>query len=229
MYKRTFHSILAVLSVGIFCAVLCLSPSMTHTADPIGFETVETVNTPTEEATDDIKTETVPEPTLPEVDVEDEPAEREFTEDELKIRFTNMLNLNYCYNDNFKNTEMLAICSAVSLNDYAADIPGYGIGVGRHLVTGFAESFYGVVLNFDEIAFEDEDEVEGYVMSPQYSVGTQSHTVVSITETEDGYEVLSTLNIYYGGDDTEFCIVNSVFKKAPSSEFGFNLVSAELS
>lgn len=227
MRKRTFQSILAVLSVGILCAVLCLSPAMTHSADSVGFETVETVITPAEDATDNVKTEAVPEPALPEVEVEDEPVEREFTEDELKIRFTNMLNLNYCYNGNFRNPEMLAVCSAISLDDYAADIPGYGIGVGRHLVTGFAESFYGVVLNFDEITFEDE--VEGYVMSPQYSVGTQSHTVVSITETEDGYEVLSTLNIYYGGDDTEFCIVNSVFKKAPSSEFGFNLISAELS
>lgn len=227
MRRRTFYSILAVLSVGILCAVLCLSPAMTRSADSVGFETVETVITPAEDATDDIKTETVPEPDLPEIEVEDEPDTREFTEDELKIRFTNMLNLNYCYNGNFRNPEMLAICSAISLDDYAADIPGYGIGVGRHLVAGFAESFYGVVLDFDKMTFEDE--VEGYVMSPQYSVGTQSHTVVSITETEDGYEVLSTLNIYYGGDDTEFCIVNSVFKKAPSSEFGFNLISAELS
>ncbi len=222
MRKQIIGSILAVLSTAVLCACICLTPAVnTAPVQTVEVETVETAVAPAEETVETFKAEEAI------AETEQLASERELDEEELAIRFTNMLNLNFCYNDNFKNAQMTAVCSAISLSDYATDIPGLGIGVGQHLVEEFAESFYGIKLDTQSI--ECEDIVDGYVMTPQYSVGTQSHTIVSVTETDGGFEVVSTVELYYGGDDADTVLATSVFKKAPSSQFGFNLISCELS
>ena len=222
MRKRI--SVMAVLSIALLCVCLCLKP--TASEQPIQNERIETVEAgaaPAEESAETLKAEADEAPDATEVT---EP-QRELTAEELEIRFTNMLNLNFCYNGNFDSNEMMAVCCAVSLNDYADDLYGYGIGVGQNLVEGFAENFYGVTLSFEEISAENK--VDGYILMPQYSVGTQNHTVVSVTPTADGFEVVSSVELYYGGNDIETGFAISNFKIAPESEFGFNLISCELS
>lgn len=223
MRRRILSTLLAIFSVAAFCVCLCLKPI--NATQPIideRLETVELVISPAEETAETVKTEAS---TSDEANNTSEP-KRELTAEELTVRFTNMLNLNYCYNANFQSAEMMAVCSAISLNDYADDLYGYGIGVGQHLVVGFAENFYGVTLNFEEI--ELENSVNGYVLMPQYSIGTQNHRIISITPTDDGYEVVSEVEFYYGGNDVEISFASSVFKTASSSEFGFILAACEL-
>ncbi len=149
-----------------------------------------------------------------------------YDEDYLKKRFASMLNINYCYGEGFYDKEQLASAAAVTLSDYAADLPGVGLAVNSVLVEGFAESFYGVEFDGNELCFEGIP--EGYVSAPVGSVATQFHSVQSVTETDDGFEVISLAEFYYGGDDVEISVACSVFVKAPESEFGFYLVSCEL-
>lgn len=224
MRKKNSVLIMAILSIALLCVCLCMKPAVSE--QPIQSERVETVEliqAPAEEASETLKAES---DVL--ADTVEEPApQRELTAEELRIRFANMLNLNFCYNANFESDEMMAVCCAISLNDYADDLYGYGIGVGQNLVESFAENFYGAALNFEEIEFENK--IDGYVLLPQYSVGTQNHTVVSVTPTDDGFLVVSSVELYYGGDDVETGFAVSQFRTAPESEFGFNLVSCELS
>ncbi|MBO5745948.1 MAG: hypothetical protein J6S13_02545 [Clostridia bacterium] len=149
-----------------------------------------------------------------------------YDEDYLKKRFTSMLNINYCYGEGFYDNEQLASAAAVTLSDYAADLPGVGLAVNSVLVEGFVESFYGVELNGDELCFEGVP--KSYISAPVGSVATQFHSVQSVTETDEGFEVYSLAEFYYGGDDVEVSVTRSVFVKAPESEFGFHLVSCEL-
>lgn len=149
-----------------------------------------------------------------------------FDEEYLLKRFASMLNINYCYGNGFYDTEQLASAAAVTLSDYAADLPGVGLAVNSVLVEGFVESFYGVECDIDKLSFEGTP--EGYVSAPVGSVATQIHSVQSVYETEEGFEVMSLVEFYYGGDDVEISVARSVFVIAPESEFGFHLISCEL-
>ncbi len=224
MRKRISVTVMAVVSAILLCVCLGLKPVAFKQPTPSErIETVELGVATAEESTETLQVETTDSADTVEVA---EPL-CELTAEELEIRFTNMLSLNYCYNGNFESNEMMAVCSAISLKDYADDLYGYGIGVGQNLVESFAENFYGEALNFDELEFKNG--IDGYVLLPQYSVGTQNHTIVSVTPTADGFEVVSSVELYYGGNDIETCFAVSEFIAEPSSQFGFNLVSCELS
>ena len=224
MRKRISVTVTAIISIALLCVCLCLKPTTSDQAiQNERVETVELNQAPAEEASETLKAES---DALADT-VEEPVPQRELTAEELKIRFTNMLNLNFCYNANFESDEMMAVCCAISLSDYADDLYGYGIGVGQNLVESFAENFYGAALNFEKIEFENK--IDGYVLMPQYSVGTQNHTLISVTPIDNGFEVVSSVELYYGGDDVETGFAVSEFRTAPESEFGFNLVSCELS
>lgn len=148
------------------------------------------------------------------------------TEIPLEKRLLSMLNVNYCYADAFLSDERMAVMSAITLNDYSTDIPGYGICVNKALIGGFAKSFYGVELDLDSI--KTDCAPEGFVALPCYEVGSQSHEIVSITETENGYEVISTVTFYYSSYDVDVYSAVSLFIEDSESEFGFNLKSCSL-
>ena len=142
-------------------------------------------------------------------------------------QFLNMLNLNYCYGDAFKSTDRIAISSAISLCDYAVDIPGYGINVSKILVEGFIKSFYGE--DVDLASVKTEFSPEGFIALPCYEVGTQNHSIISVTETATGqFEVVSSVTFIYGGYDAETYTAVSHFAKSTDSEYGFNLLDCTL-
>lgn len=141
-------------------------------------------------------------------------------------RLASMLNLNFCYGDAFYNPERIATAITISLNDYADDLPAYGIYVNKALISGFALDFYGKEINFDQI--EVEEAPEGYYPAPCFEYGTQFHKIKTITEIENGYEVISTVSFYYGGSDLEQYTAISTFENAPNSPFSFNLTSCIL-
>lgn len=155
-----------------------------------------------------------------------EETQTEYTPEQLELRLISMLNMNYCYGKSFDSPEKMASAAAVSLIDFASDIPGYGICVNKSLISGFTESFYGVKLDCSEI--NTENAPEGTLATPCTEVGTQYHKTVSITETDDGYEVITQVTFYYGGDDIEVRFARSVFAENRESQFGFNIISCEL-
>lgn len=145
-------------------------------------------------------------------------------EESLKTRFLSMLNINNCFNGALADEEAVAKCVAATLADYAQDKVGYGLCVSSYLVAGFAESFYGISF---EAGLVDQEAPNGYISLPQMGMDFIVHSLVSLTEAEDGYEVLTCMKSYQGGEDYDTCLVKSKFVQNSTSEFGFNLVSCE--
>lgn len=145
--------------------------------------------------------------------------------EQLTQRFLHMLNLNRCFNSALQRNDSLVKSVAVSLSDYAQDKVGYGLCVSSYLIQGFIESFYGIRLDIKDIT--DADAPEGYISLPCMEMEFECHTAVSVTETEDGYEVLTCMRSYSGGEEYDTCLVKSKFTKNSRSEFGYNLVYCE--
>ncbi len=156
-----------------------------------------------------------------------EKAEKSATEPSSEQLLLNMLNLNYCYTNAFKSTECIAIASAVSLRDYATDIPGYGLSVSKVLCAGFIKSFYGKELDLSTV--KTEYAPEGFIALPCYEVGSQDHEIVSVTHLENGeIEVISTVTFTYGGYDADSYTAVSHFIESSASEYGFFLLECSL-
>ena len=149
----------------------------------------------------------------------------ELSAEQLEARLLGMLNLNRCFNSALNDEQKLAKCAAVSLIDYAQDKVGYGLCVSAYLVEGFVESFYGVEIPAEQML--DEAAPNGYVSLMGTEAETLYHKTVTLTETEEGFEMLTCLYSYSGGEEYETCLVKSSFVKNPESEFGFNLVYCE--
>ncbi len=214
MNKRNILHILAVFSAVCLCAVLCLSP--TEKVPDIQFE-----NAPVSEII-----VTVDEAAAPVEHSVETPVVQKYTEEQLKIRFASMLNLNQCFNTCFENEQDVAVASALALFDYSADITGYGFCVNTCLVEGFAKSFYGIELT--EECLNSTVAPNGYFAIPVVENGTPLHTVVSVTKNGNVYEVFSLVTTYYGGDDNDTSFAKSTFVADVESEFGFNLTSCEI-
>ncbi len=143
----------------------------------------------------------------------------------LEVRFISMLNINNAFNSALFDGQTLAKCVAVSLSDYAQDMVGYGLCVNSCLVEGLAKSFYGTSLAEEDL--KDFEAPIGYISLPQMGMDINSHTLVSMIATDEGYEVLTCMRSYDGGEEYATCLVKSLFAVNLESEFGFNLVSCE--
>ncbi len=148
------------------------------------------------------------------------------SDEQLANRFVSMLNINNAFNDALEDEKMMVVCSAVSLSEYAQDVVGYGLCVNTCLAEGFAESFYGKKLS--GTGYGDAEVLKGYIALPQMGMDINVHTLVSFDLTDDGYEVLSCMRSYDGGEEYATCLVKSLFVRNSASEFGFNLVSCEV-
>ena len=149
----------------------------------------------------------------------------ELSAEQVEAKLLGMLNLNHCFNSALNDEYKLAKCAAVSLIDYAQDKVGYGLCVSAYLIECFVESFYGVKIPAEQML--DEDAPSGYISLMGTEAETICHKTVTLTETEEGYEMLTCLYSYSGGEEYETCLVKSRFVKNPESEFGFNLVYCE--
>ena len=149
----------------------------------------------------------------------------EYDDEQLAQKLVSMLNINYCYNSSFEDNNALAGCAAVVLHNYSIDFDGYGLCVNTLLAEGFVISFYGI--NADFSALDSIDAPVGYYAAPNMGLFTQEHTLISMQKTVEGYEVLTCLEMYFGGDDFETCLVKAHFVENAASEFGFNLIFAE--
>lgn len=224
MQRKFILTVLSIVSICTLCFALCFVPSVqSDSVEKVAEEVLDVYLTdvggqgPITENLIDTKQDSV-EVEAPETDG------YEYSADYLERRFSSMLNINYCYGAAFKDAERIAVASALTLKDYATDIPGVGLAVNTALVEGFAKSFYGAeagVLVCDSINTDRVSLYEG-------TVDTQIHNVVSVEKSDLGYEVFSTVEFYDGGDNAELCFCKSVFVPDSESEFGFNLIFCEL-
>ena len=218
--------LLTVLSVSlVLISVAVCSFSLLFTPNTKEYDTdVFTIQIPYMAQATETKVNTVEETAKP---VKTETVTTVETEISPEEQFLNMLNLNFCYGDTFKSPEQIAVSSAISLRDYAVDIPGYGIDVCKILTEGFIKSFYGKDVDLTNV--KTEFAPEGFIALPCYEVGTQNHSIISITETSGGeFEVVSSVTFIYGGYDTETYTAVSHFVKNTDSEYGFNLLDCDL-
>lgn len=215
MKKRILLGISAILSAVCLLASVFTVPSVPQTEK----STVIIEVAPAAQSVEN-EIEALPEAT------QDKTVGEKETEIPLEKKLLSMLNVNYCYADAFLSDERMAVMSAITLSDYSTDIPGYGICVNKALIDGFAKSFYGVELELDSV--KTDCAPEGFVALPCYEVGSQSHEIVSVTATENGYEVISTVTFYYSSYDIDVYSATSLFVKDSESEFGFNLKSCSL-
>ena len=147
------------------------------------------------------------------------------SEEELQNRFISMLNINNAFNSTLTHGDSLAKCAAATLIDYAQDEVGYGLCVSECLVEVFVESFYGVSLEAENLY--DDEAPEGFISLPQMGVDINVHSIISVDNTDSGYEVLTLMKSYDGGEEYATCLVSSLFVENCESEFGFNLVYCE--
>ncbi len=219
MRKIISLAVSAIFCVAVLCAVLLASPqneNFKNADKDITVYNTPVATAPVNEIAEAQSVETY------EATVEVE-GEEPLTEDDFGARFVNMLNINYCYGDSFNDMQKMVDASAVTLRDYSADVLGFGLCVNDILVEGFAQSFYGVSVELDGRARNVSP--KGYVLVPEVEVATQYHELVSFTETDGVFEVVTSLTFYYGGDDVETCVSVSRFVRNTESEFGFNLLS----
>lgn len=217
MIGTRLKAIFSAVSVTVLLLCVLIPAGRTSTENAIGNETVKT-NVATAQKTPVFAE--VNEPTAVEAH-----AAEELSAEQLEARFLGMLNLNHCFNSALSDEQKLAKCAAVSLMDYAQDKIGYGLCVSTYLIEGFVESFYGVKIPAEQML--DEAAPKGYISLMGTEAETLCHKTVTLTETEDGYEMLTCLYSYSGGEEYETCLVKSKFVKNPKSEFGFNLVYCE--
>ncbi len=214
---KAILSAISVIAL-VLCAIIPQSPAAITENDPSTTVSTHTAATQgSENSGNDTANEAVTaKATSDEITVWDE--------ETLKARFLSMLNINNCFNGALADEEAVAKCVATSLADYAQDKVGYGLCVSSYLVAGFAESFYGISL---EAGLVDQEAPNGYISLPQMGMDFNVHSLVSLTEAEDGYEVLTCMKSYQGGEEYDTCLVKSKFVQNNTSEFGFNLVSCE--
>lgn len=214
MQKRNILQVLSTVSLVCLVAVFCLAPAKTASE-------ATTENQPVREVVI-----SVDEVNAPIEQSESAPIVKEYTEEQLKARFASMLNLNRCYGEAFFNKTDIANASALALFDYSTELAGFGLCVNTCLVEGFAKSFYGVEL--DTEALNSTEAPNGYFAVPVFESGTQLYSVISITQTDEVYEVVCSVTIYYGGDDTVSTYARATFVADTQSEFGFNLTFCEI-
>lgn len=218
MRKKLVLLVSAVLSLCVLCVCLAVSPK--NTTFKISDNGVTVHNAPVATAPVNEVTEAQA------VEVSEIEEEKVLSPDDFGTRFVKMLNINYCYGESFGDMQKVVDASAITLRDYSADVLGYGLCVNDILVEGFAESFYGVNVEFDSRARRLSP--EGYIAIPEVELATQYHELVSFTENEGVFEVITNVTFYYGGDDVETSVAVSHFVRNCDSEFGFNLLSCNI-
>ncbi len=136
-------------------------------------------------------------------------------QDGVKIaRFENMLNHNYCFGDDFSDTDKMIFGATLSLKDSISDGK-----ISAALCDGFIYNMYGVKLQNSTADFYD-------VLPMGYDV--YSHRVTSFSYNGDGtVTVLSTVTVNPDTSSEEYNC-KSVFYANGESAFSYNLISCDI-
>lgn len=137
-----------------------------------------------------------------------------------------MLNLNYCYNSSFEEIEGIINATALTLSEYLLDDGAHGLCINAELAKGFIKEFYGKEVDLSEL--EGVDAPQGYIAINITESVSLNHNIVSVQNINGQYTVVSSMKMYFGGDDMETVLVKTEFTENAQSQYGLNLIYSEI-
>ena len=142
----------------------------------------------------------------------------------LETRFLNMLNHSFVYNDDFQNNQTLVNNSVLGLLNLAED--GF---VNENYVTDYIFNMYGIrISDFGNINTDCEQK-DGYVYIIHRGYCEYKHTVLSVTDNNDGsYTVVTNVEISLDDGSVINDRATTVFLRNIDSQFGYNIVYSEI-
>ena len=142
----------------------------------------------------------------------------------LEPRFLNMLNHSFVYNDDFQNDQTLVNNSVLGLLNLAED--GF---VNENYVTDYIFNMYGIKISDFGSINADCEQKDGYVYIIPRGYSEYKHTVLSVTDNNDGsYTVVTNVEISLDDGSVINDTATTVFLKNIDSQFGYNIVYSEI-
>ncbi len=144
-----------------------------------------------------------------------------------EVRFLNMLNHNYVYDDAFNYTDDVVNNSIVALLDLRDSADEDYIAQGY--VADYVKNMYGIeIVDFAGLN-ADFPQKDGFVFIIPRGFETYSHTLVDCRENEDGSFTVTTdvvIDTHYG--ELEEGVATTLFVKNSESDFGYNIVYSNI-
>lgn len=146
----------------------------------------------------------------------------------LQARFLNMLNHNSVYNDNFNSVEDIVNASVPELLNMRD--PVHDSYIAESYVRDYVYNMYGVEIeDFSDIN-SDFPHLDGYVYIIPRGFSVFSHKIDSVSLNEDGsFTVVTSVSIDSHDGDSVSRKAVSLFVKNERSQFGYNIISSEIS
>ena len=141
----------------------------------------------------------------------------------LKARFENMLNHNFVYGDDFTSDKVIIENSILALLDKQVDGE-----IERGLVVGFIADLYGRQVNTDTVIYDFCPASEGMIAIIPRGYSEYKHNILSITESEGGFDVVSQVTISTHDGEVITTTANTVIVPNEGSAFGYNIISSEI-
>ena len=142
----------------------------------------------------------------------------------LETRFLNMLNHSFVYNDDFQNNQTLVNNSVLGLLNLAED--GF---VNENYVTDYIFNMYGIRISDFANINTDCEQKDGYVYIIHRGYCEYKHTVLSVTDNNDGsYTVVTNVEISLDDGSVINDRATTVFLRNNDSQFGYNIVYSEI-
>lgn len=146
----------------------------------------------------------------------------------ISARLQHMLDMNYCYNNDFKIDAKIIEDTQLTLLSYSTENDQYGRIINQSTVLNFIKDFYGVQVDAKVGINENLPAPDGFFAIPARGYTVYKHSIVSITTDGDYYTVVSAVKVNPHDGEMYDALVNSKFVKNTTSSFGFNLVSSEI-
>ncbi|MBR4123160.1 MAG: hypothetical protein IKT93_01930 [Clostridia bacterium] len=143
----------------------------------------------------------------------------------LETRFLNMLNHNFVYNDAFFTVEDIVNCSMpalLELRDTEDDS-----FIAQNYVSDYVYDMYGIEdIDYAVINTQFEQKTDFVYIIPR-GFTVFKHTILSVTENEDGSFTVKTKVIADAHDSEEITdICTSLIVPNENSRFGYNIISS---
>ncbi len=141
----------------------------------------------------------------------------------LMARFENMLNHNYLYDDDFLSDKTMIENSILAILDKSVDGE-----ISEGLVKGFIADLYGRQVDTDTVVYDFHPASKGMIAIIPRGYCEYKHEIVSITEGEGGYDVVSEMTVLPHDGDVYVVTVNTVIVPNEGSSFGYNIIESNI-
>lgn len=143
-------------------------------------------------------------------------------------RLLHMLNMNFCYDQDFESDAKLIEDVQLSLLNYSVEDEEYGRIISKSIVSSFIKDFYGIDVEQTAGEYENLPAPDGFFVIPARGYTVFQHSIVSVTSAGNIFTVVTAANIDAHDGESYDALVSSKFVKNSASSFGFNLVSSEI-